>query len=102
MNKDKKDGGIIKDWTFNILSIPVETLRERRPDVKVDKAMILSGYVVEDPTGRFQRGWHFRSSLVIDYDEENGIVETENTIYHVKGEMLENADMGDLILKVFY
>jgi len=102
MNNDKKDGGTIENWTFNILSVPIEMLKEKRPDVKVDKAMILSGNVVEDPTGRFQIGWHMRSSLVIAYDEENGIVETDNTIYHVKGEMLKDADMGDLILKVFY
>lgn len=102
MNLNKKDGGMIENWTFNILSVPVEMLKEKRPDVKVDKAMILSGNVAEDPTGRFQIGWHMRSSLVMDYDEVNGIVETDNTIYHVKGEMLKNADMGDLILKVFY
>ena len=102
MNTDKKFGGTIEHWTFNILSVPLETLKEVRPDVKVDKPMILSGYVIEDPLGRWEEGWHMRSSLVIDYDEENGIVETDNTIYHVKGEMLKNADMGDLILKVFY
>jgi len=102
MNKDKKDGGTIENWTFNILSVPVEMLKEKRPDVKVDKAMILSGNVAEDPTGRIQIGWHMRSSLVMDYDEENSIVETQNTIYHVKGEQIKEANMGDLILKIFY
>lgn len=49
--------------------------------------MILSGYIDGiDPLGRWQPGWHMRSSLVVDYDEENGIIETENTIYYVKGE----------------
>jgi len=99
---DKKFGGTIKNWTFNILSVPLEKLREMRPDVKVDKAMILSGYVVEDPLCRWQPGWHMRSSLIISYDKENGIVETENTIYHVEGEESPEYNMGDLILNVFY
>jgi len=102
MNKDKKFGGTIKDWTFNILSVPLDMLKETRPDVEVDKAMILSGIVVEDPLGRWQVGWHMKSSLIISYDKENGVVETDNTIYHVKGEEKPEHDMGDLILKVFY
>ena len=43
-----------------------------------------------------------RSSLVVDYDEERGIVETSNTIYYVKGEQDTEADMGDVITHVFY
>jgi len=103
MNMTKKKGPTIKNWTFNILSVTPEQLEKERPDIKVDKAMILSGYVDGvDPLGRWKPNWHMRSSLVVDYDEENGIVETENTIYYVKGEEDTEADMGDLITKVFY
>ena len=38
----------------------------------------------------------------IDIDEENGIVETNNTIYRLHGASDGLGDLGDLILKVFY
>ena len=100
MDMSKKYGGVIENWTFNTLTTAVSA--ETRKLMKVEKVMILSGYVVEDPLGRWEEGWHMRSSLVMDYDEESGTVETMSTIYTVKGKMLENADMGDLITKVFY
>jgi len=104
MNKNKKFGGIINNWTFNTLSVTVETVGNAHPewDIKTDKCLVLSGYVVDDPLGRWQIGWHMKSSMVLDYDEASGTVETVNTIYTVEGKMLENADMGDVILKVFY
>jgi len=102
MNTDKKFGGTIENWTLNKLTITKEKLKELRPDIVVDEAMILSGYVVEDPLGRWQPGFHMRSSIIIDIDRENGIIETENTIYHVQGEEKPENDMGDSILRVFY
>jgi hypothetical protein len=102
MNTNKKFGGTIKNWTLNKLSVTPEQLKVERPDVKINEALILSGYVVEDPLGRWQPGWHMKSSLVVDIDRENGTIETSNTIYHVEGEEDTEANMGDLITKVFY
>lgn len=102
MDTSKKDGGIIENWTLNTLSFKPEQVRERGFDIKTDKVYILSGYIKEDPTGRFLPGWHFKSSVVLDVDFENGIVETANTIYHVEGKCNWGADLGNLILKVFY
>ena len=104
MDISKKDGGVITEWTLNTLSYTPERVKELAGvDVRTDKCFILSGYVKEDPTGRFEVGFHFRSSLVIDVDEENGLVETRNTIYRLDGPAGKGLpDMGDMIAKVFY
>jgi len=103
MDMTKKDGGVIQHWTFNTLSVSVDVALEQGIDIKTDKVYVLSGTVKEDPTGRFEIGNHFRSSLVLEIDEENGIVETDNSIYRLHGPANEGlGDMGDLILKIFY
>jgi len=103
MDMTKKDGGVIQHWTLNTLSITPERAAEMGVEgITTDKVYILSGTVKEDPTGRFEVGFHFRSSVVLEIDTENGIVETRNTIYRLHGESGGLGDMGDLILKVFY
>ncbi len=104
MNMSKKDGGVISNWTFNKLSYTPEEIKEKLGiSIKTDAALILSGHIKEDPTGRFDIGNHFRSSLILEVDEKNGIVETQNTIYRLTGGPDEGLpDLGDLILKVFY
>jgi len=103
MDMTKKDGGIIQNWAFNTLSITPETVKEKTGiEVKTDKIYILSGYIAEDPTGRFEVGWHFRSSMIMEIDEENGLVETQNTIYRLTGERDPDGDWGDFITKIFY
>jgi antitoxin component YwqK of YwqJK toxin-antitoxin module len=104
MDMTKKDGGVIEQWDFNTLSYTAEDVKEKVGiEIKTDNAMILSGYIKEDPTGRFEVGNHFRSSLIIEIDEENGIVETKHTIYRLHGPAGEGiGDLGNLILKVFY
>lgn len=102
MDMTKKEGGTIEHWVLNTLSVPVELTKEQGIEIKTDKVYVLSGYVVEDPSGRFEPGWHFRSSIVIEVDTENGIVETNNSIYRLQGEAEAGADMGDLIMKIFY
>jgi len=104
MDMTKKDGGVIEHWDFNTISYTAEEVKEKVGiEIKTDNAMILSGYIKEDPTGRFEIGNHFRSSMIIEIDEENGIVETSNTIYRLSGPAGEGiGDLGNLILKVFY
>lgn len=100
----KKDGGVITQWTLNTLSITPERVNELiGVDVRMAKCYMLSGYIKEDPTGRFEVGFHFRSSIIIDIDEEEGLVETQNTIYRLDGPAGQGLpDMGDLITKVEY
>jgi len=103
MDITKKDGGILKNWQTHTLSVPLDKLRELRPDVKEDKAMVLTGTVVEDPTGRWQPGFHMRSSLIIELDRESGMCETDNTIYRLQGtEGGDMGDLGDMVLSIFY
>lgn len=101
----KKNGGIISHWQLHTLSPSPEQVREIRPDVQTERAHILTGTVVEDPTGRWQPGFHMKSSLVIRYDKEQGIVETENTIYRLQdpqGDTTLGGDLGDAVRSIFY
>ncbi len=98
----KKYGGIITEWSLNTLSFSVDQVRALGVEIKTDKVFILSGFIKEDPTGRFEIGDHFRSSVVIDVDAEKGIVETQKTIYHLHGESGGYGDMGDMITRIFY
>lgn len=82
---NKKDGGIIKDWSLHTLSTGQQ---------------LMTGIVVKDPTGRFEEGWTMRSSLVVNVDREKGIVETENTFYSVENEI--DWDIGSAILGMYF
>jgi len=103
----KKDGGIIEKWQFHRISeddSQLEYVRSIEPDFNMDSAMVFTGTIVEDPTGRWEVGFHMRSSLILNFDKETGIVETRNTIYKLLGE--EGGDIfGDLganVAAIFY
>jgi len=99
----KKVGGTIRNWQLHTLSKDVEGGRKIRPDLETDKIYKFSGTVVDDPLGRWQPGDHMVSSVVLKIDRENGIIETMNTIYHVKdegGDIFE--DLGSGINAIFY
>lgn len=102
MNKPTRT---ISHWQIHTLSATVEQLREHRPDVKIDKGLIVTGTVVEDPTMKWQPGWHMRSTVAVDYDEENGVFETSNTIYKLadpQGDPTTGGDCGDAVMRFFY
>lgn len=100
---DKKDGGKLTGWQFHTLSVSVEKAKELGVDVNTDKVMKMSATVVEDPTGRWQPGFHMTSSIIINFDEENMIVETRNTIYQLVGEAGDCLpDLGDAIIHIFH
>lgn len=103
----KKDGGIIKNWQMHTISKDPEFLAKEKKfntDFEMDAVMVFTGTIVEDPTGRWKPGFHMRSSLILNYDKETGIVETANTIYKLDGEMGGDVfgDMGPDALKIFY
>jgi len=103
----KKDGGIIKLWQMHMVSDKPEDLvkaKEINPRFEMDKVMVFTGTVVEDPTGRWQHGYHMRSTLILKHDKKTGIVETQNTIYKLEGEEGGDifGDMGGAVMNIFY
>ena len=93
----------IKDWRLHQLSPSIETIQRFRPDVLLDHAFVLTGTIIEDDLNRWPPGDHMRSSLLLSYDEERGIVETENSIYHLQGQEGGSLpDLGDAVLTLFY
>ena len=100
----KKDGGTIINWQLHHLSAPLDKVKEMIPDFKMDEVVMFTGTVVHDPAGRFEDGWHMRSSIIVDFDKETGIVETENTIYKLEGEEGGDTfpDLGDGVMGIFY
>ena len=101
----KKDGGIIGHWQLHTLSMsPKEAMLKTGYEVQTDKCYVLTGTVVEDPTGRWLPGYHMRSSLICAIDLVKGIVETQNTIYKLEGESGDDVlpDMGDAVAGIYY
>lgn len=105
----KKDGGQISHWQIHNLDLTDELTTELKkfyPDICYDpNPMIVTGTVVDDPSGRWQPGHHFRSSYVVKIDRDNHIIETQNTIYHYDPDTEGQDGMPDLgngVLGVFY
>jgi len=100
---DKKDGGIIDHWQLHKLSYSIDELCELGYDIQMDAGYILTGTVLEDPTGRWEVGFHMRSSMIVAFDLNKRIVETQNTIYKLgenKGDVI--PDLGDNVGSIFY
>jgi len=108
MNKKvKKFGGTITNWqTHTLFDDPkiVAKVKERCPNIKTDTIMCFTGTVVEDPTGRWEPGYHMRSSTICHLDTENGIIETFNTIYKIEVDNGNDcfSDLGQGVTRIFY
>lgn len=101
MSNDKKYGGFISDWTIHNFDVSDE-VKQLYENSGV-KPQIMTGVVKEDPLGRWEIGWEMKSSLIVNVDRENGIVETMNTIYKVDldSEHPEN-DLGNLAASIYF
>ncbi len=108
MKKTKKFGGTISNWqTHTLIGENNQELimqaKERYPEIRTDSIMCFTGTVVDDPTGRWEQGFHMRSSTICHLDRENGIIETFNTIYKVKNEGDDIfEDLGQGIKQIYY
>ncbi len=105
MDMTKQDGGTLTGWQFHTLTKDFKAVKKIRPDLefKTDAVYKMSATVVEDPLGRWDEGWHMTSSIVLEIDLENMLVETANTIYHLEGEAGDVIpDLGPGIMSVFY
>ena len=101
------NGSIIRNWQLHHLTPPTKykkLLRKRYPDILLDPGpIVFTGTVVNDPIGRWQKGFHMRSSLITSIDRKKGIIKTQNTIYNVINEGGDIfSDIGDDVLKIFY
>ena len=97
----------IKAWQIHIIEDRQEIMakvKEQRPDIKLDKAIVLTGTIVDDPTGKFNVGDHTRTSIVID--KTDNTFETGNTIYKVLGPQgdttIGGGDWGANVMKIYY
>ena len=105
----KKDGGKISHWQIHNITLTenqIDIFKQHFPDACMDpNPMIVTGTVVDDPTGRWGAGNHFRSSYVVKIDREKNIIETLKTIYEFDPETEGQDVMGDLgngVLQIFY
>ncbi len=99
----KKYGGTIKNWQVHNLSFTKKQIESIYPNQKL-KPQVISGTVVYDPIGRWKKGDHMKTSLIVKIDRDKGTVETKNTIYKLTGKEGTDIfkDIGNDILKVFY
>lgn len=105
----KKNGGNIKNWQIHNIKLTkkeIKQLKKVKPTICCNpNPMMITGTVVDEPTGRWKPGNHFRSSLVVKINRNKNIIETENTIYHFDPDT-ENQDimpdLGNGVLNIFY
>jgi hypothetical protein len=103
--------GIIKNWQIHTLSISKDKLNELMPGDDFEP-LILTGTVEKDFKGRWEKGYHMRSSIVKHFDKKNKIVQTKNSLYKLKGKQGDNIifdpadpdkkDLGDFVLSIYY
>ena len=91
-----------RNWQTHRLTLEDETLRKVKEEGC--QPIIVTGTIVEDPTGKFRPGWHFRSTLVKEIDRENGILVTRTKTYKLEGEEGTDIvpDLGNNVLSLFY
>ncbi len=84
--------GVIKNWQLHTLST---------------RKQVFTGTIEHDERGRFKDGWHIRSSEILAFNKDTGVLFTNNSEYKMDREtegMDEYfpKDMGNSILGVFY
>jgi len=65
--------------------------------------LVFTGTVEKDPTGKWEKGFHMKSSFIISIDRKKGLIQTLNTLYKVKqegGDVI--PDLGNKVLDIFY
>lgn len=80
----KKQGGTIKNWEVHELNFTKDMIESVYPGEHLTNE-IISGEVVDDPTGRWASGFHMKTSLLVSIDRKNGTAESRNTYYKLQG-----------------
>ena len=103
----KKDGGNIKNWQLHhitLTEVEAKLFTKHFPDAIINP-IVFTGTVVDDQTGRWQPGYHMRSTYIVSFNRITGIFESLNTIYKLDMEtegMDTMPDLGRDVLKIFY
>ncbi len=98
--------GTITAWQLHHLSISQEQLDELSASLMQEKMLplIITGTVLNDPSGRMVPGWHMRTSPLTILNEDKGYCESRNSIYRLDGENGHDVmpDLRDGVLSIFY
>lgn len=103
--KNKKDGGLIRNWQLHHITIPEgqeEGFEALYPEAIIPP-IVFTGTVVHDAAGRFRPGYHIRSTYICSMDKTLGQIETLNTIYKVIDEGGDIfPDLGNDVFSIVY
>lgn len=97
---------MVTGWQLHTISKDVNVIKELMPDIKftVNKTMVMTGTVVDEPTGRWKPGNHMRTSVIVSIKED--MIETLNTRYQVIGPEGDPAlgfnDLGPTVMRLYY
>ena len=83
----KPFGGTIEFWCRHIFTehLPKDFLDQKRAEDPNFSAEIVTGQVVEDKLLRWDPGDAMQTTIIVNFDEDNLLIETKNTIYKLTG-----------------
>jgi len=95
----------VHGWQIHTLDIPSDAVMAQYPTVKI-RPMVFTATVLDDPTGKWEVGFHMRSTLIVDIDFIEGIIQTVTKTYKIEGPegdgRCNNQDLGNAALHIFY
>lgn len=98
----KEFGGIVRNWQLHHLSFSGKQIESVYPGENA-QAIVFTGTIVSDPSGKRRPGDHMRSSLIVSVDREKGEIETLNKRYKVQDEGNDiSGDLGDYVMNIIY
>ena len=104
----------VSHWQIHNLTTRQEDIDKIYPDKNAVPA-VFTATVEDDPTGKFQKGFHMRSSLIVEVDLTLGFIQTISKRYKIEGPEgdphaatmasmlgITGGDLGDSVLSIFY
>ncbi len=98
---DKKYGGVVTNWQIHDLKFVTDAIENVYPGTGA-QSMVFTGTIVKD-SPKWPDGYHMRSSLIVDINEDRTVIETLNTIYHMENEGNDILpELGNAVLNITY
>ncbi len=104
----------VSHWQIHNLTTKQEDIDKFYPGKNAVPA-VFTATVEDDPTGKFQKGFHMRSSLIVEVDLAQGFIQTVSKRYKIEGSEgdpsttamasmlgVPNGDLGDTVMSIFY